>query len=238
VTEQPESPEIAEVRRLLAEARHTGPMPDDVSARMHDVLAGLSTDSEPRPATTAPVTDPRYDDVVVPIAAHRRRRVAGLLVAAAAIVVGGVTIAPHLGSDPGSTGSTGAAAQDSAGGSSDLGNTGNDAQQPENAPEPPQKGFDSQLQLKKGLVVVRPRHFSSDARQGRTLLLRGDVRALRSASAVPCSDVPGRGRRLGAEYEHAPAVLVYRRAEGSSQVVDLFVCGIDRPVRSTTLPVP
>ena len=34
--------EQAEVRRLLAEARHTEPMPDDVKARMDDVLAGLA----------------------------------------------------------------------------------------------------------------------------------------------------------------------------------------------------
>ena len=36
----------------------------------------------------------------------------------------------------------------------------------------------------------------------------------------------------------ARAALVYRRVEGSSQVVDLYVCGNPRPVRSTTLSVP
>jgi hypothetical protein len=43
---------------------------------------------------------------------------------------------------------------------------------------------------------------------------------------------------VAAEYQHAPAALVYRRVEGSSQVVDLYVCGNPRPVRSTTLSVP
>jgi hypothetical protein len=58
------------------------------------------------------------------------------------------------------------------------------------------------------------------------------------AAKAACPDVPGRGRQVAAEYQHAPAVLVYRRAEGSAQVVDLYVCGNDRPVRSTTLPAP
>src|SRR4051812_14456517 len=90
-----ESPEIEEVRRLLAEARHTEPMPDDVVARMDQVISGLrqtSAGSE-RSADYVPA-DP--DATVVPLAAHRRRRAAGLLVAAAAIVVGGVVVAQNL----------------------------------------------------------------------------------------------------------------------------------------------
>jgi hypothetical protein len=54
--------------------------------------------------------------------------------------------------------------------------------------------------------------------------------------AQHCPDVPGHGDRVAAEYQRAPAVLVYRPAEGNTQVVDLYVCGNDRPVRSTTLP--
>jgi hypothetical protein len=53
-----------------------------------------------------------------------------------------------------------------------------------------------------------------------------------------CPDVPQRASTVAAEYQHAPAALVYRRVEGSSQVVDLYVCGNPRPVRSTTLSVP
>jgi hypothetical protein len=56
---------------------------------------------------------------------------------------------------------------------------------------------------------------------------------------VRCSTVPtGDGEVLGASYERAPAALVYRRPSDSSQVVDLYVCGTSRPVRSTTLPAP
>jgi hypothetical protein len=240
VTDRPESPdtsgsaetaEIAEVRRLLAEARHTEPMPGDVGARLDQVLAGLAAESAPRAIRppAEPPGDRARDDVVVPIAAHRRRRVAGLLVAAAAAVVGGVTIAPHLTSDSGS--GTTDAAPDRAGISSGLGNE--DAPEPEKVPGPA-KGLDG-LQLEKGRVVIRPRHFSIDARQGQALL-QADASA--SAAKVPCPDVRGPGHRVAAEYQHAPAVLVYRRVKGSTQVVDLYVCGNDRAVRSTTLPVP
>jgi hypothetical protein len=218
VTERPDpadTPEIAEVRRLLAEARHTEPMPDDVATRLDDVLAGLAPDA-----------------VVVPIEAHRRRRVAGLLVAAAAIVVGGITVAPHLSPGPGPSGT---AAQDGAVGNTGSGNE-SDPQQPEQVPAPTAEA-NGGVNLQKGLVVVRPRHFSSDARQARALFQRNSATA-HDALKVPCPNVPGPGRRVPAEYQHAPAVLVYRRAEGSAQVVDLYVCGNDRPVRSTTLPVP
>ncbi len=90
-----QSPEIAEVRRLLADARHVDPMPDDVAARMNAVIARLG-DETPAARPEPPDTN------VIPIAPHRRRRAAALLVAAAAIVVGGVAfqnahLSPHGG---------------------------------------------------------------------------------------------------------------------------------------------
>ena len=47
-----------------------------------------------------------------------------------------------------------------------------------------------------------------------------------------------RSNHVGFIDDLLPAALVYRRVEGSSQVVDLYVCGNPRPVRSTTLSVP
>ena len=99
-------PDDDAVRRLLADARHTEPMPADVAARMDDVLADLRQgssvtaevpDAEPSPAPPHPV--------VVSLAAQRRRRVAGMLVAAAAVVVGAVVVVPHL-PTPGSSSSS------------------------------------------------------------------------------------------------------------------------------------
>ncbi len=74
----------ARIRRLLAEARHTEPMPGDVVARLDRVLAGLA---EERKERLAPVVE---------LASRRRRTAASLLVAAAAVVVVGVGISRVL----------------------------------------------------------------------------------------------------------------------------------------------
>ena len=236
MTDRPDSPEsedsaeIAEVRRLLADARHVDPMPDDVATRMDDVLADLHDTAEAAPA--ARPHPPAAE--VVPIAAHRRRRAAGLLVAAAAIVVGGVVIAPHV--HVGSSGSSAAtAAEDNSGVNSQLGNTGNSDNSDKQA-VPPQAIRGGTAHLRNGRVVVRPQHFSDDALAGRRLL---DERSTSTATGgTSCPAVPHSASTLPAEYQQAPAVLVYRLVEGSAQVVDLYICGNPRPVRSTTLPAP
>jgi hypothetical protein len=226
--ESSDSPEIAEVRRLLADARHTEPMPGDVAARMDDVLTRLGAETA---ASTATPSDPPYEaDRVIPIAAHRRRRAAGLLVAAAAVVVGGVVVGPHP-SGGGGSGNAASSAQDNAGAAEQsLGATGN-AQQG-SQPDMPRA---AKVQVRDGRLVIRPQHFSADALQGRGLLHR---RSTFSIHEVGCADVPRDLDAVAAEYQHAPAALVYRRAEGGTQVVDLYVCGSARPIRSTTLPAP
>src|SRR6478735_12643701 len=68
------TPQDEQVRRLLSGARHEEPMPDDVAARLDEVLAGLRDDRPP-----------------VDIAARQRRRhVRNWVLAAAAVVVIGV----------------------------------------------------------------------------------------------------------------------------------------------------
>ena len=55
------TPDQAErVRRLLAEARHTEPMPDDVAARLDRVIAGLADDPEARPRRSDVAAAPSY----------------------------------------------------------------------------------------------------------------------------------------------------------------------------------
>ena len=74
------TPSEEQVRRLLADARHDEPMPDDVADRLDRVLADLRA--------SARRTPPPVD-----LGARRRRRVGrNLLVAAAAVVVLGVGI--------------------------------------------------------------------------------------------------------------------------------------------------
>lgn len=226
-----DSPEIDEVRRLLADARHTEPMPDEVVARMDDVIAGLRE---------SPAEPTDRDDVVVPLSRHRRRRAAGLLVAAAAIVVGGVAVAQNLpSSSQSSTTDAGSSAEDSGKspthprrtpGAQSFATGGNDSAR------------DGGLTavLKGGSLVVHPRRFSADALAARKLLRHTrPADSLTTLDTSACSSVPTQnGVVVRATYQKAPAALVYRRASGGSQVVDLYVCGSPHPVRSATLPAP
>jgi len=238
VTDSPdpaESPEIEEVRRLLADARHDEPMPDDVVTRMDDVIAGLR--EAPADGAAEPgVTPATRGDNVVPLAAHRRRRAAGMLVAAAAIVVGGVVVAQNHPSSTDSETAGSVAAQDNGQGS------------PETSPSPrSQRRNDFARGNAKvttptsqdGRLVVRPRRFSEDALAGRKLLEGNAADSLLALGFASCAKVPaGDGAVVPATYQQAPAVLVYRPASGGSQVVDLYVCGTGRPVRTATLPAP
>ena len=114
-------PEQEAVRRLLADARHDGPTPPEVVARLDATLASLAAEREPA-ATTAPVID----------LGARRRRMAGIgLLAASAVVVAGVALGPNLpslqgGSDAGSSSAGDAATSerefdDDSGGGADSG---------------------------------------------------------------------------------------------------------------------
>lgn len=228
MTDEPESPEVAEVRRLLAEARHTEPMPDDVAARLDDVLAGLA-----RPTSAEPTAD------VVPLAARRRRQAAGWLLAAAAVVVGAVVVVPHLPGRSAPSPAAGSQAEDSA-----LGNTGNTGNTGEtggkgNQPTHPQSSESSGVVPLAGKpVVVRPRHFTADALSTRRRLTHA-LSAYGDAKAVlACAGVPGGQHSVAAEYRNSPAALVYLRPQGGSQTVYLYLCGRGQPIRSATLPVP
>ena len=59
-------------------------------------------------------------------------------------------------------------------------------------------------------------------------------------SALSGCDVrgTGRGRRVLAEVDGRLGVVVFRRADGASQQVDLYVCGDPQAVRTLTLPAP
>ncbi|HEX3930338.1 MAG TPA: hypothetical protein VHW64_06510 [Nocardioides sp.] len=213
----PDAPEIADVRRLLAEARHDEPMPADVAARLDDVLAGLAE-------------RPRGDGgaSVVPIGSRRRRRaVAGWLTAAAAVVAAFV-IAPHIslhGASP--SGGTAGSTMDNA--------PASPRPQSQKATPGATGATDGRtgLRLLDGRVLVRPHHFADDAREARDRLAYADQ--LASPRSTACADPGAAAHVVPAEYRHARAALVYHRAEGGRQVVDLYLCGQGEPVRSTTL---
>ena len=228
------------VRRLLADARSSDPMPDDVAARMEAVLADLSSSAVPdagKPATRSPA-----EPVVASLSVHRRRRAAGMLVAAAAIVVGGVVVAQHLPSPGGSS-----AASETAGGADRAGGQALDDQGSSTAspgpglsPEAGDPDSKAEAKVRAGRVLVRPQHFTADAGAARRLVQRQGARSrydLSDPAASSCA-VAHTGVRVKATYQGAPALLLFHPPAGNAQVVDLYLCGSGRPVRSTTLPSP
>jgi hypothetical protein len=219
----PETPEVAEVRRLLADARHDEPMPVDVAARMDEVIARLGDES---PAAR---TESRVGDVIA-IAPHRRRRAAALLTAAAAIVVGGVVVQNvdlSSGGDRAASETAGSSAQDQ-----DLNAA---PQSGKGTREPSAVSGDKALSTP---VKVHPRTFVADAERVRRALGRTASFTRDEAAKAVCADVPRHGRAVRATYQRADAALVFRRPQGGSQVVELFVCGQTTPIRTTTLSVP
>lgn len=228
----------ASVRRLLADARHTEPLPADVAARL-DAALGELTAERSAPTTSATVHD---------LAARRRRRVTRLLGAAAAVVVLGVGVGQLTdrtldgdGTDSSTSDVGGAAAEDR--GTLDREDS---AAGPESAPGP--------------LAPVNPAEVPP---QGDVPTVgRGDLRAsvlrlrdqapLQSFAVTPlrgedltadelfvCGTATyGPGRLLPVRYSGAPAVLAFRPPTGDVQSVDLLQCGTATVLRSVVVPAP
>ncbi|WP_243058298.1 hypothetical protein [Nocardioides sp. SR21] len=231
-----------QVRRLLAEARHDEPMPDDVAARLDGVIADLREDKAP----TAPVDH---------AALLRRRRVRSWVLAAAAVVVVGIGINQVDWSGMSMGGADGSG--DSSAAEADAGSVPSTAL--ESAPESP---ADDDAARARGELQWR----EARARLGRDDLARQAIAlratlpgvTLSSATAeaqeeydsdgtdsgglsydVRCEFAPtGPGRVVSVTYDGDRGWLVYRAPQGESQVVDLYLCGRSKPTRSITLPAP
>ncbi|MGL5808809.1 MAG: hypothetical protein ACRCYQ_02555 [Nocardioides sp.] len=230
--------EIEAVRRLLGEARATGPMPADVANRMDDLIASLAAESPPAP--------------VVDLAARRRRRVGASLVAAAAVAVLGFSV-PRVLPDRGDPAATDAADSASAPAESDdrLAESdrgadagGGRAAEPEQAPR---TGMLREAPPEPALApVIRVDHFRVDAAE-----IAGSLGAPAASvgekSAPPCDiGVPAADRQaVAVSYDGKDAVLlVTERADGRRRA-ELYFCdqpapadGADRvrPARSALLP--
>ncbi len=240
MTDAPDlTPEQDAVRRLLADARHDGPTPPAVVARLDDVLASLADERQETPvaaSTHGPVVD---------LGARRRRRAGMALLAAAAVVVAGVAIGQGLprmsssdsaasadGGDTATSGSNDFGAQDDSG-SSEAG-SGAAEQAPgslKSTVPAPEAGYptlsSSGVGLDDDLLALRTTEASTATELDAARTLRGcDLRGT------------GRGRRVGAEVDGFPGVVLFRRPDGAAQQVDLYVCGSPVPVRQLTLPAP
>lgn len=243
----------AAVRRLLAEARHEGPVPEHVEARLDEVLAGLLAERLP--------AEKRVDDLhvlestgsVTELAGvRRRRRNAGrLLLAAAVVIVGGVAVGQTLG-DIGLD--AGGGDSSSAGGSLDdapddnpnrneadaqAGAESNDtggAKAPDAAGSVTSGGVNllNEVQVP---VPLTSEDFAADVRRelARTAIERrqaanagfdGLLAYVSQDSTFVCADgVYGDGATLPAYYDAEEAVLVLRRPRSGIQRVDLLTCG-------------
>ncbi len=235
MTDDSPSPEADAVRRLLAASRHDEPMPADVADRMDRVLADLAATpalgvAGPSSAAETSETETTSDGVITRLPVQRRRRAGGLLAAAAAIVVGGVVLAQHL---PHGTSDGEESAGSAAGSQLSAGNTGNTGSAPAAAASLPA----GKLQLDDGRLVVRRQSFARDALKAQALLARRGPHRL-PLPAAACPTPSGHDQVVPALYHRAPAALVFHLPDGSTQVVDLLVCGTQQPVLSVTLPAP
>jgi len=235
-------PEQDAVRRLLADARHHGPPPPEVVARLDETLGSLVADRGSAPLDGAPATTSERTAPVVDLAS-RRRRLAGVgLLAAASVVVAGVALGQVLPLDSGDAGSTAtsesspadAPAEAGPQSGSDDSSAGGAELAPESLRSSPATPFaghptlsSSDAALEQQLVDLRP----GAAERPQDL---GSVDAL-SSCALPRL---GQGRRLLAQVDGEPGVVVFRRPDGESQQAELYVCGTRAPVRTLTLPAP
>jgi hypothetical protein len=200
------------VRRLLAQARHDEPLPDDVATRLDEVLADLRAEDPPRP--------------VVDLAAARRRRTRirnGLVAAAAVVLVGfGISRVDLSGmsadsSDAGAS-SDSAAAREGAATAPEAGDAGLGSQ-----PAPVRLRSDSLEQQVRRLVAG-------------SAVAESEQRGLLDADG-DCPGPSGPGQALVATYDGAPAVLVLRPPAGGVQLAEVYLCGESAPVRSVSVPV-
>lgn len=242
--------ETEEIRRLLADARHSDPMPAPVVERLDRVLADLASE----PARTATVVR----------LAERRRRAARMLVAAAAAIVVGLGVAQVVGegagpsAGPASEDASRAEGEDAAGGESVV--TQGEAAPSADAEAAPQALGSTRARpyriaaesFAEDAAALQPRasagtmqQYSADDKdatgdRGRP---RDELRARRTppraAEQVLCARGPwGRGSYLPVIYDGTPGWVVLRNPQGESQVADLFLCGSELAVRSVTLPLP
>lgn len=251
------TPVDEQVRRLLADARHTEPLPDDVAARLDRVLTDLA--GERRDADHAD----RSVAVATSLAAARRRRTArNLLVAAAAVVAIGyglnsvdLTVSGGDEDSAATADSGGDAAEVPSGASAEREGAQRDELKGDAAAESP-GAFEADRDggVTGSLAYGVPVRLSSDrfGAQVRRLHTNTRTMALADSFDAPTDGLFSLGRSLRpgcptigwgtgllvpARYDGRLGAVIFRAAKGETQVVDLFLCGNDEPTRSITLPV-
>ncbi|WP_067431273.1 hypothetical protein [Nocardioides jensenii] len=253
------------VRRLLSDARHDQPLPDDVAARMDDVLAGLARErAGGSPAETADGS--RADDtggaragvaagpVVVPLAERReqaqRRRWPAVLLSAAAVAAIAFGVTQML---PGSTDNDGAQAPDVQSNSAE-GHANGDSAPDMSASEGPPRATPSEdagrsplasgpmpraMDLKEAEAELRVELGNVELRAGKAYKseVTDNSSSLRIRNCGPTPPVPDSWLQP-ATYRGRDALVVFHSPTSSGRTVDLYTCGTGggRFVDSVTLP--
>ncbi len=236
------------VRRLLAEARHTEPIPDDVVARLDRALTEEAGRSESGAGTSA------VPAAAVVRLADRRRNAGRLLLAAAVVVVGGVALGQVVGSsgqsgDSGSASDSGLQDRLRAPERAESGASSSDSPSQDVEPgavsgsmvtlskAPPQRVRSERF----ARVAARLRPVATGGTKAADEASRNDAQASGPRSALVAETcrpgVWGGGRYLRVAVDGDAGWLVYRPPRGDTEVVDLFLCGEADPERSTTIPL-
>ncbi|WP_210503238.1 hypothetical protein [Nocardioides xinjiangensis] len=249
------TPEQEAVRRLLADARHDGPPPPEVVARLERTLEtlvaerGSTPDAAPDAPSHAPAHDRPHDTPprVVDLGSRRRRLASAGVLAAAAVVVAGIAVGqilPQDGGDDAGAGSSATSADSTSPGLAGGRGANGGARTEEDA------GADAGLapESLKGSAPSAPGSYptlsSTDAELAQQLLTLRPGAVRRSSAttleALSGCDGPrhGPGRRLVAEVDGQRGVVVFRRPDAEAQRAEVYVCGTPDPVRTLTLPAP
>lgn len=221
------------VRALLAAAKHTDPMPLEVTARLDDVLAGLVAEQREHHEHRAPV---------VTLASRRRRFASIGLAAAAAAVVGGVAITqvlPTLGLQSDSDSSTVSAESTDelrATQDDDAGDAG--AAAPKESAEEPQalerntaKSNSSTLDATSLLSLTS----SSNLRVQLRAIQRRETASYLAASPTCPLPSAGSAPQVGITYDKIPGTLILSAPSAGRQRAEIYLCGETTPVRTVMI---
>lgn len=223
--------EHEDVRRALADARHTDPVPADVAARLDATLARLAREEPPG-------SEPAPGNVVTPARLRWRRGVAAAVAVAAVSVVGAVLAQEVLsGSGSGADSSTAGEALDEKAALENGDTMSSMRENGDAGAHADSDEADSALTNAFGAPTVHPDHLRRDV--VRALDSAADAEQL-NQTARACDPAPDlRGRRvpvvLTGDGAREAGLLVARRTTAGRSVV---VLGCDDPAPRFRLDLP